>query len=148
MIDSQTCQLIQQVLREESRTLLLYACESFPRFTATDKRELALLQARADQEVAAARAAAVWLSREGKQPLPMEPYPVWYMQINFVSVPHLLPQLEKEHHAAIERHTAALHRLNDPGARKVLENILVQKQKTLAMLTKKETSMLAHQAGH
>lgn len=143
MIDSQTYQIIQQVLREESRTLLLYACEAFPRFTASDKNELALLQARADQELAAARAAAVWLSRQGKQPLPMDPYPMWYTQINFISVAHLLPQLEKEHHAAIERYTTALHRLTDPEARRVLEAILVQKNKTLAMLTKKETPALA-----
>ena len=37
MIDPQTCQIIQQVLRDESRTLLLYACEAFPRFTAAEK---------------------------------------------------------------------------------------------------------------
>ncbi|HEV8063154.1 MAG TPA: hypothetical protein VGP68_24950 [Gemmataceae bacterium] len=147
MIDSQTCQIIQQILHDESRTLLQYACEAFPRFSAADKSELALLQARADQELAAARAAAVWLSRQGKQPLPMDPYPAWYLQINFISVAFLLPQLEKEHRAAIDRLTAALGRLTNPEAKSLVQAILVQKQMTLALLTKQDTPALAG-AGH
>ena len=78
MIDAPTCQIVQRILRDESRTLLLYACESFPLFTASDKAEVARLQHCADQELAAARAAAVWLARQGKQLLPMDPYPTWY----------------------------------------------------------------------
>lgn len=147
MIDSLTCQILQQILRDESRTLLQYACESLPRFTAADKSELALLQACADQELASARAAAVWLARHGKQPLPMDPYPAWYTQINFISVAFLLPQLEKEHRAAIARLTAALGKLNDSEAKDLVEAILAQKRRTLAILTKQDTPALAG-AGH
>ena len=147
MIDSQTCQILQKILHDESRTLLLYACESFPQFTPSDKSELARLQARADQELAAARAAVVWLTRQGKHLLPMDPYPSWYTQINFISVPFLLPQLEKEDRLAIERLTAAAAQLKNHEARHLVEAILAQKQKTLAILTNQEAAAAAP-AGH
>jgi hypothetical protein len=147
VIDSQTCQIIQKILHDESRTLLQYACEAFPRFTPAEKSELARLQARADQELAAARTMAVWLTRQGKQPLPMDPYPAWYMQINFISVAFLLPQLEKEHRAAIDRLTTAVGKLTNSDAKSLVEAILAQKQKTLAILTNQVTPALAW-AGH
>ena len=148
MIDAPTCQILQKILHDESRTLLLYACESFPRFTAVDKAELARLQHCADQEVAAAKAAVVWLSRQGKQILPMDPYPTWFTQINFISLAFLLPQLEKEHRAAIERLSAAEAKLTtSSGARALVEGMLAQKRATLAMLTKQDTPALAS-AGH
>jgi hypothetical protein len=147
VIDSLTCQILQQILRAESRTLLQYACESLPRFTAAEKGELASLQSCADQELAAARAAATWLTRQGKHLLPMDPYPAWYTQINFISVAFLLPQLEKEHRAAIQQLTAALGKLPNQEAKKLVEGILAQKQKTLAILCKQEAPALAA-AGH
>jgi hypothetical protein len=147
VIDSQTCQIVQQILHDESRTLLQYACEAVQRFTAAEKSELARLQARADQELAAARHAAVWLTRQGKQLLPMDPYPAWYMQINFISVAFLLPQLEKEHRAAIDRLTAAIGKLTNSDTKSLVEAIMVQKQKTLAILTHQDTPALAG-AGH
>ena len=147
MIESQTCQILQQVLRNESRTLLQYACESLPRFTANEKSELELLQGCADRELAAAQVAATWLKRQGKHLLPMDPYPAWYTQINFISVPFLLPQLEKEHRAAIAQLTAAGGKLPNPEAKLLVEAILAQKQKTLAVLSKQDTPALAG-AGH
>ncbi len=140
MIDAVTCQILQRILRDESRTLLLYACESFPLFTASDKAEVARLQHCADQELAAAKATVVWLARQGKQILPMEPYPTWYTQINFISLAFLLPQLEKEHRAAIERLTAAVGKLHNSAARALVEAMLAQKQKTLAVLTREEVT--------
>ena len=123
MIDALTCQTLQRILHDESRTLLLYACESFPQFTASDKAELARLQHCADQEVAAAQAAATWLHRQGKHLLPMDPYPSWYTQINFISLPFLLPQLEREHRAAIDRLSAAEASLTtSSGARALARN--------------------------
>jgi hypothetical protein len=140
VIDAPTCQILQKILHDESRTLLLYACESFPLFTAGDKAELARLQHCADQELAAARAAATWLNRHGKQILPMDPYPTWYTQINFISLAFLLPQLEKEHLAAIKRLTAAAEKLTNSAARALVEAMLAQKKKTLALLTREEAS--------
>ena len=143
MIDSQTCQILQQILRSESRTLLQYACESLPRFTTNEKSELELLQGCADRELAAAQAAATWLTRQGKHLLPMDPYPSWFTQINFISVAFLLLQLEKEHRAAIGRLTAASGKLFNPDAKLLVDAMLAQKQKTLAVLSKQDTPALA-----
>jgi hypothetical protein len=147
VIDSLTCQILQQILRNESRTLLQYACESLPRFTASEKSELEVLQGCADRELVAARAAATWLARQGKHLLPMDPYPAWFTQINFISVAFLLPQLEKEHRGAIAQLTAAAGKLVNPDAKLLVEAVLAQKQKTLAILCKQDTPALAG-AGH
>jgi hypothetical protein len=147
VIDAQTCQILQKILHDESRTLLLYACESFPLFTSSDRHELARLQQCADQEMAAAKAAAAWLNRQGKRLLPMDPYPAWYMQINFVSVAYLLPQLEKEHRAAIERLLDAESKLTNSAAKALVHAMRVQKQNTLAVISGQDSPALTS-AGH
>jgi hypothetical protein len=147
VIDAPTCRILQEILHDESRTLLLYACESYPQFTAADRAELARLQQCADQEMSAARTAVSWLTRHGGRLLPMDPYPSWYTQINFISLDHLLPQLVKEHRAAIARLAADLEKLTASAPKALVEAILAQKKKTLAVLLREETPALAG-AGH
>jgi hypothetical protein len=132
VLDARTNSVIQGVLSGECRTLLQYACEAFPRFTPGDQAELARLQSLADQELAAARNLMTWFARHGGHVPPTDPYPSWYTQINFISIPFLLPQLEKDHREAIARLRAALVAVGDPEARQCVQAILEQKIKSLA----------------
>ena len=134
MLDSQTISIVQDVLRGEGHTLLQYACEAFPRFTASDQAELARLQSLADQEMAAARSLVTWFVRRQGQIPPTEPYPSWYTQINFISIPFLLPQLEKDHREAIARLQRAAASLTNPEARQLIQAIVEQKEKSLAAI--------------
>lgn len=134
MIDAHAQMVLQDILRRESRSVLIYVAEAYPWTTRAEEKTLAELQ----QLIAAERAAVVCLGRflvRQRIPLPYLPsFPSHFTTINFLALDFLLPRLiehERCSIAALERDLAAL---KDPAAHAEVEKFLALKRRHLPRL--------------
>jgi hypothetical protein len=134
VIDPHTQTLLQDILRRESRSVLMYVAEAYPWTTSMQTKALTDLQ----QLIAAEREAVACLGRflvRQRIPLPYLPsYPAHFTTINFVALDFLLPRLiehERRSIAALERDLASL---KDPAARTEVEKLLALKRRHLPQL--------------
>lgn len=134
MIDPPTQTLLQDILRRESRSVLMYVAEAYPWATSTETKALTSLQ----QLIAAEREAVVRLGRflvRQRIPLPFLPsYPAHFTTINFLALDFILPQLieyERQSIAELERDLASIH---DPAARAEVERLLALKRQHVPQL--------------
>lgn len=134
MIDSHTQEVLQDILRRESRSVLTYVAEAYPWTTANEEKALRDLQ----QLIAAEREAVACLGRffiRKRIPLPFVPaYPIHFTTINFLALDFLLPRLieqERRSIADLERDLAAV---KDPMAQAEVEKLLALKRRHLPQL--------------
>lgn len=103
--------LLQNLLRQESRSLLQYAAESFPWSKAEDQAEIKAIRAMAQAEADAVTKLGRWLARQ-RVPLTFPgAYPMHFTSINFIAVLALAPRLiadQEQHIAAVAQVEAAL----------------------------------------
>jgi hypothetical protein len=134
VIDLHTQTLLQDILRRESRSVLMYVAEAYPWTTANHiKARIALEQLIADE-----REAVVCLGRflvRQRIPLPYLPsFPAHFTTINFLALDFLLPRLIEEERRSIadlERDRATLQ---DPTAQAEVEKLLALKRVHLPRL--------------
>jgi hypothetical protein len=134
VIDLHTQQLLQNILRRESRSVLTYVAEAYPWTTSTEEKTWTDLQ----QLIAAEREAITSLGRflvRHRIPLPyLPPYPSHFTTINFLALDFLLPRLiedERRLIADLERDRAVL---KDPAAQAEVDKLLALKRRNLGHL--------------
>ncbi len=117
MIDPHAQSLLQDILRRESRSVLLYVAEAYPWANAAEEKSLAALRQLIDVEGRAVTELGQFLVRQ-RITLPFLPsYPAHFTTINFLALDYVLPRLadyERQSIADLERDLAAL---KDPAAR-------------------------------
>jgi hypothetical protein len=134
VIDPQTQTALQDILRRESRSVLIYVAEAYPWTNSTGTKALAGLQ----HLIAVEREAIACLGRflvRQRIPLPYLPsYPAHFTTINFLALDFILPRLiehERQSIAELENDLAAV---KNPAARAEVEKLLDLKRKHLPQL--------------
>src|SRR6516164_8262516 len=101
MLDATMQSRLQELLRRESRSFLLYISDSFPWTTSEEKESLAQLQSLSEEERKATTGLARFLARQRIALPHLGSYPVGFTTLNFVSLDHLLPMLIDSERRAI-----------------------------------------------
>jgi hypothetical protein len=134
VIDPHAQTQLQDILRRESRSVLLYVDEAYPWATSTEEKSLGALR----QLIAAERRAVTELGQflvRQRVGLPFLPsFPVHFTTINFLALDYVLPRLadyERQSIADLERDLAGL---KDPLARGAVEKLLAVKRRHLPQL--------------
>ena len=134
MIDPHSQTLLQDILRRESRSVLMYVAEAYPWTNSTRTKTWTALQ----QLIAAEREAVSSLGRflvRERIPLPFLPsYPTHFTTINFLALDFLLPRLIEHERQSITELESDLAALKDPIARAEEEKLLALKRKHLPEL--------------
>lgn len=131
MLDATTQSRLQELLRRESRSFLLYVGDSFPWATAEEKAALAQLQSLVEEERKATASLAKFLARQ-RIPLPyLGSYPVAFTTLNFVSLDHLLPMLIDSERRSIAELQEDLSRFPDSDCRHQVQKLLDTKRQHL-----------------
>ncbi len=134
MIDLHTQQLLQDILRRESRSILAYVAEAYPWTTSTEEKTWAELQRLIAAEREAVASLGRFLVRRRIPPPYLPPYPAHFTTLNFLALDFLLPRLveqERRSIADLERDRAAL---KDPAAQAEVDKLLALKRQHLARL--------------
>jgi hypothetical protein len=111
MVDVRTENLLQNLLRRESRSFLQYLADSYPWTTPDDNDALAELQRLVEEEREALALFARFLTQRRITPPHLGAYPVEFTTCNFVSLRHLVPMLVRQQRQAVadlERDQASL----------------------------------------
>jgi hypothetical protein len=134
LIDPHSQTLLQDILRRESRSVLLYVDEAFPWTTATEAKSLTTLRQIIAAERQAVTALGQFLVRQ-RVPLPyLPPFPVSFTTINFLAFDYVLPRLidsERQSITTLEHDLAAL---KNPAAHTEIEKLLALKRRHLPQL--------------
>ena len=134
MIDSQSQALLQEALRREERSELMYVAAAYPWTAARGHAALDALQALIREEADALTALGRWLTRR-RVPLPyLGAFPTGFTTINFLALDYLLPRLRDHQREAVARLARDAHAVTDPEARGQLESLLELKRRHLATL--------------
>ena len=129
-----TATVLQDVVRRESRSLLLYIGDSFPWTTNEHAPDLVTLKRLIVREAHAISTVGRYLVRQRITPPPYGSYPASFTSHNFIDVAYLLPRLLAAQEVAIAALTADIARVHDAEAKKQLEALLAVKQTSLAGL--------------
>ncbi|MFO0969509.1 MAG: hypothetical protein U0793_28460 [Gemmataceae bacterium] len=144
MMDAATQALVQDLIRQEGRSMLQYVVESFP-WTTRDNEPLLLdLRQMADEERRAAEGLAKLLLRHHARPPFLGAYPMSFTTINFVALDHLLPRLirfQKDRVADLE---ASEKRILQEDARMEVRSVLDLARRQLTRLER----LAAGETGH
>jgi hypothetical protein len=132
-------ELLQELLRRESRSLLHYVSESYPWSKADTAQACDAVRALAQAQTEVVARVARWLA---KQHVPVDfpgAYPMHFTTANFIALHYLLPRLiadEERCLAAAER----THRALTENEVKMLVQVLIElKKKHLLELTALQT---------
>jgi hypothetical protein len=141
MLDARTQTRLQDLLHRESRSFLQYVRDSFPWTAPEESGALARVRTLIEEE----RQAIVVLGRflvRHRIPLPyLEPYPVAFTTLNFVSLDHLLPMLVDSERGAIAELEQDQASFTDAACRQEVQKLLDMKQQHLKTL---EALAIAH----
>lgn len=134
MIDPHTQTLLQDILRRESRSSLMYVAEAYPWTNSTQTKSRIALQ----QLITTERDAVVCLGRflvRQRVPLPyLPPFPSHFTTINFLALDFVLPRLIEQERHSIEELERDLAAVKDPAARTEVEKLLALKRRHLPQL--------------
>lgn len=134
MIDAKTADLLQDVVRREGRSVLIYVGDAFPWATAREGEALARLRGLIRAEGKAINAVAAFLQRQ-RQPLTCHgSYPASFTTINFLALKYILPRLIAYERESIPVLEGDLARVGDGEARAVVEDLLAVKRGNLTAL--------------
>jgi hypothetical protein len=133
-MDPQTQTLLQEILRRESRSVLMYVAEAYPWTSSTRTKALTALQ----HLIAAEREAVAFFGRflvRHRVPLPFLPsYPAHFTTINFLALDFILPRLIEHERQSIAELESDLAAVKSPEARAEVEKLLAIKRKHLPQL--------------
>lgn len=134
MIDPHSQTLLQDILRRESRSVLIYVAEAYPWTNSMRTKSLTALQHLIADEREAVANLGRFLVRQ-RIPLPFLPsYPAHFTTLNFLALDFILPRLteyERQSIAELERDLASV---KSPVARIEVEKLLALKRKHLPQL--------------
>lgn len=134
-MDIATLNVLQGIVRRESRSLLNYVSESYPFTTSADKETAAKIHRIVEEEQGAAVALAGLLAKKRHRLPPyLGPYPMTFTSINYVTWSYLVPLLvgyQKQGIIDLERD---LNKLTDPEMAEEVGKILETKRRHLQIL--------------
>jgi hypothetical protein len=134
VIDPQTQALLQDILRRESRSVLMYVAEAYPWTTASQTKALTELQ----QLIAAEREAVASLGRflvRRHIDLPYLPsFPVHFTTINFLALDYILPRLIEHERRSIADLERDLRAVKDETAHSEVDKLLSLKRRHLTQM--------------
>jgi hypothetical protein len=136
VIDARDADLLKEIVRRESRSLLQYVGDSFPWTTRQERETLPMLRSMIEEEREAAAALARFLASQRQTPPYLGAFPQSFTTINFISLDYLLPKLvdsEREDIALLEHSETVA---TDSDARAHIERILNIKRQHLETLQK------------
>jgi hypothetical protein len=134
VIDHATQALLQEIVRRESRSVLMYVGDAYPWTTSRGEERLGVLRRLIAEEGRAIAALGQYLVRRHLPPPYTASYPSSFTTINFLSLDYVLPRLaefERQSLADLERD---LPRVNDAGARAEVEKLAAVKRLHLGEL--------------
>jgi hypothetical protein len=134
VIDQQTGDVIEKVVRRESRSLLQYAVDAFPWTTSEERQVLAQIDAIATQERQALGELSDYLFKQRHFGPQLGPYPMIFTSMNYVSLEHLLPLLAENCRQAVALLEEDLVRIRDVEAREILTRYLDLKRNDASSL--------------
>ena len=134
MIDAQTQALLQEVLRREGRSELMYVAEAYPWTAARGHAALGALQALIREEADALTALGRWMTRRRVAPPYLGAFPTGFTTINFLALDYLLPRLRDRQREAVAQLERDAHAVIHPEARAQLDGLLALKRRHLATL--------------
>ena len=136
----QTLQVLQDVFRRESRSVLQYVGDAFP-WTTDDRTEaLDRLRQIVDEEREAIARLSQFLYRRRAPSLASGSYPASFTTLNFVSLDVILRRLIAYQEQSVAGLRAALPAVKDAEARRLLEDYLSLKGRHLEALRQLEAS--------
>jgi hypothetical protein len=134
VIDGQTQALLQEVLRREGRSELMYVAEAYPWAAARGHAARDALQALIREEADALTALGRWMTRR-RVALPyLGAFPTAFTTLNFLALDYLLPRLRDLQREAVARLERDAQAVTDPEARAQLESLLALKRRHLVAL--------------
>jgi hypothetical protein len=136
VIDAQTRDLLQDIVRRESRSVMTYVGNAYPWTTARDSQAVDTTRKLITDEARAVAALGQFLFRRHMPVVSLGSYPSSFTTMNFVALEYLLPRLidyERRSTAELERDLVALR---DPEARAEVEKLLAVKRRNLPTLEK------------
>jgi hypothetical protein len=134
VIDAATAEVVQGLVRRESRSLLQYVREAPVWVAPADRPALAKLRALAGAEAAAVEALGQYLQKQRVGLVWLGPFPPEFTDVNDAALHHLLPRLVREQDRAAAALAADLARIADPDARALAERLLALKRQHRAAL--------------
>jgi hypothetical protein len=129
-----TATVLQDVVRRESRSLLLYIGDSFPWTTNDRAPDLVTLKNLITREARAISDLGRYLVRQRITPPPYGSYPASFTSCNFIDIAYLLPRLLAAQEQSITALSGDIVLIHDVEVKKQLEALLAVKQQTLAGL--------------
>jgi hypothetical protein len=134
VIDSHTQQLLQDILRRESRSVLMYVAEAYPWANSTETKTRTELQQLIVEEREALAGLGRFLVRQ-RVPLPyLSSFPMHFTTVNFVALDYLLPRLVEYQRRSVGELERELSAVKDPSARTEVNKLLTLKRRHLARL--------------
>jgi hypothetical protein len=134
MMDAQTRESLQQIVRQENLSLLSYVRQAYPWTTAERSAALNRLQGLLDAEHQALAALGQYMTRR-HVPVPVHvSFPVNFTTVNFLGLEYLIPRLVEEERQTITDLERDLPGLTDLESRVRVEQILVLKRRHLTEL--------------
>jgi hypothetical protein len=134
VIDARTQALLQEVLRREERSELMYVAAAYPWAAARGHAARDALQALIREEADALATLGRWLTRRRINLPYLGVFPTAFTTINFLALDYLLPRLRDRQREAVARLERDAHAVSDPEARAQLDGLLALKRRHLATL--------------
>lgn len=126
--------LLQEIVRRESRSLLMYVGDAYPWTAARGEAALGALKALIQDEAAAVTALGRYLVRRHITPEPPGSYPTSFTTLNFIGFDYLLPRLVESQRQLLGALGRDLAAITDPDARGEVEKLVAVKRRHLAEL--------------
>jgi hypothetical protein len=134
MNDATTAEILQELVRRESRSLLQYVREVPVWVAPADRPTLQKVRALAAAELAAVDAIGTHLQKRRIGLPHLGPFPPEFTDVNDAALHHLLPMLVREQKRAAAEVEADLTRLGDDPALPLVQRLLHLKRQHLPEL--------------
>jgi hypothetical protein len=134
VIDSQSQRLLQEILRRESRSILLYVGEAYPWTTLQEAGAWQSLSRLIDEERQAIASLGQLMTRRRVSLPVLGVFPVRFTTINFLALDYLLPHLLAAQQRSISDLEADLKGMVDAEAVAEVQQLLDLKRRHLVAL--------------
>jgi hypothetical protein len=134
MIDEATLAVLQEIVRRESLSELLYVGQAYPWTSSGGGAALAELEAVVRADADAVAALGRWLARQRAPVGWIGSFPSRFTTDNFLALDHLVPRLVAAQRRLTEQLEADLRTIADPAAKAEVAKLLAVKRRHLPRL--------------
>jgi hypothetical protein len=127
VLDANSQEILTDVMKRESASLLCYTADAFPWAAANSAPALEGLREVVSSQKSAVDNLGRYLVKQKVTTPPLGAYPSYYTYLNFLSLKHLLPKLIASEQTLVRHLEADLPRLSKGGAAPVQTLLSVKK---------------------